>query len=674
MAQLKKNSRLVIERNQLRTLTSILLITTFSGFLTYFQDNISTFTQVTYLAHTFIGLGLTIITLLYIKNHFVRGITTRKLSSITTGSLSLLIILIAILSGIYIAFSGQSETTNWIISTHIQSSSFAIAFIVIHAVIHSLTKTKNQSTSTRLSILPDGTSKYSLKNFIYFFTFIGLLSLSYDAINFAPENNAKIEPYEYTYGDHPFRPSQVETNNSDFVHPSRSGRSDKCGTCHRDVTDQWQSSMHAQAASDKSYQKNINFLATKKGMAATRYCEGCHSPVALMAGQLTKGGKLDTPWHINEGVSCMSCHGIKTVTHLKGNASYFFEEPDKYLFNDADNPILTKIHNYLINIQPKDHKTQMARPIEKDSMLCATCHAQFMDKEINQWGWVKMQDDYNAWLNSSHSGQSKHTFSQAKINRCQDCHFPLVKANDPSSDHEGMVRSHRTLGANTAIPWFTGDKEQLELVTKFLQSDKIRITIKEPNRDTAMRSKKPIDPRIIPQHNQPGYYYINETATLNVIVTNSNVGHNFPGGTTDINEAWVHIRVADAQNNVIYESGMVNDNGDVDEKAYFYRAIAIDRHGNEVWKHDLFNMIGDSYNNVIPAGESDVVKYSFNIPSWAKSPIQATAVVRYRKFNNRYAKWALDDDTVSIPITDLARHSRTIPVRVKHEVVSETAD
>jgi hypothetical protein len=253
--------------------------------------------------------------------------------------------------------------------------------------------------------------------------------------------------------------------------------------------------MHAQAASDKAYQKNINLLSSKKSMAATRYCEGCHAPVALMGGQLTTGGKLDTPWHIEEGVSCMACHGIKTVSHLKGNASYVFEESDNYLFKESNNKILTKIHNYLIQIQPDDHKKQMARPIEKDSTLCATCHAQFMDKNINAWGWVKMQDEYSAWLNSSYSGQSKHTFSQSEINRCQDCHFPLENIDDPSADHNGMVRSHRTLGSNTAIPWFTGDKEQLELVTRFLQTDKVRITIKEPNRNLAMRSRQHIDQR-----------------------------------------------------------------------------------------------------------------------------------------------------------------------------------
>jgi len=671
MSKIYTKSRINIERNHLRTLILMLFAASASGYITFFYHEIPTSIQITYLAHTFLGIALSLILFVYIKNHFIRVISTRQFTSIATGLISLTTISITSLSGIHISIFGQSESSNWIISTHIYSSLLAISLIVIHVAIYLATRPTIQNTLSRPNTLPDGTSIYIFKNSLYTVIFIAFLSILYDAATTPPVNEAKIDPYDRSYGANPFRPSQVVTDNNDFINPSYSGRSDRCGTCHTEITKQWQSSMHSQAASDKAYQTNINLLAINKGMASTRYCEGCHAPVALMGGQLTKGGKLDTAWHLKEGVSCMACHGIKAVTHLKGNASYYFEESDNYLFNNSDSILLTKIHNYLINIQPRDHKTQMARPLEKDSMLCATCHAQFMDKEINQWGWVKMQDEYNAWLNSSYSGQSKHTFSQTEIYRCQDCHFPLVKSNDPSMNHEGMVRSHRTLGANTAIPWLTGDKEQLDLTTRFLQSDKIRVTIKEPNRDVAMRSRKPINPQITPFHNQPGYFYLNEPATLNVIVTNSNIGHNFPGGTTDISEAWIHLRVEDAQNKLVYENGMLTADGNVDKDAYFYRTIAVDRHGKEVWKHDLFNMTGDSYTNFIPAGESDVVEYNFIIPSWAKAPLQATAVVRYRKFNNRYARWALEDETISLPVTDMARHSRTIPLRMKHEVSQE---
>jgi len=79
-------------------------------------------------------------------------------------------------------------------------------------------------------------------------------------------------------------------------------------------------------------------------------------------------------------------------------------------------------------------------------------------------------------------------------------------------------------------------------------------------------------------------------------------------------------------------------------------------------------MVGDNYKKIIPAGGADVTEYSFNIPSWTKGPVVASAVLRYRKFNNIYARWALKDKEVRLPIVDVARDSLTVPVRIKPEV------
>jgi len=46
-----------------------------------------------------------------------------------------------------------------------------------------------------------------------------------------------------------------------------------------------------------------------------------------------------------------------------------------------------------------------------------------------------------------------------------------------------------------------------------------------------------------------------------------------------------------------------------------------------------------------------------------QSPLTITAVLKYRKFNQRYAKWALGDKYRELPIVDVARHSLLVPVR-----------
>lgn len=670
------------------TVLSSLFIAAISGFATYFLPGHDVWQQWTYLLHSFSGLLLSVVIFPFIVIHFRRTLGLRRPAVLLTGLVVVGAALALLATGVHVALVGHREALRWVYHVHIVAA-FVVALTFLgHLIGHRvLMPTRRKETETRR--FPSITS-VSLKmvawSGIAAATFILGATILYQLAPSTYRDEAVIKPYETTYGPHPFRPSQTETTTGGFVDERRIAGSEKCGVCHAQIANEWAASMHAQAASDKAYQTNINLLAKKKGMTATRYCEGCHAPVALLTGQLSAGGKLDTHGHMHEGVSCLTCHGIDRIAHLKGVGSYVFKPPTDYLFAERDNFLANKLHNYLIRIHPDEHRRTMAKPVLQSPQLCATCHAQFMDKEVNNWGWVKMQDDYSGWLKGPYSGQSDHAFAHRQMTRCQDCHMPRLPGEDPSADKNGLVSAHRWPGANTAIPAITKNVEQLAVVTRFLQEDKIRVAIEEPNRARALRSGRPINPEVALDAEAPGYFYLGETAQISVIVSNVGVGHDFPGGTSDINEAWVHFRVVDAQDRLVYESGGIvksnsnNDpldplyeqklnNNDVDPKAHFYRSLMIDRSGKHVWRHDLFNMIGDSYKKVIPAGGSDIVHYRFKIPTWAKGALTATAVVRYRKLNNRYARWALKDINLVLPIVDMARDSINLPVRQKPEIV-----
>ena len=124
----------------------------------------------------------------------------------------------------------------------------------------------------------------------------------------------------------------------------------------------------------------------------------------------------------------------------------------------------------------------------------------------------------------------------------------------------------------------------------------------------------------------------------------------------------------DAEGRLIYNSGLIDNNNFVDPGAHFYRSLVVDKNGDLVWKHDLFNMAGESFRRVIKAGESDIVSYSFVIPSWIKSPLTVTATLKYRKLNERYARWALKEQYIEIPVVDLAWDSLDIPIKIRKEV------
>lgn len=110
-------------------------------------------------------------------------------------------------------------------------------------------------------------------------------------------------------------------------------------------------------------------------------------------------------------------------------------------------------------------------------------------------------------------------------------------------------------------------------------------------------------------------------------------------------------------------SGELQNDGSIDSNAVVYKEVPIDRFGNAVWRHDLFNMVGRSYINVIPAGSTDIVEYELNVPDWATSPITISATVKFRKLNQRYFDWVNEaNDIKENPVIDIARDSILVPL------------
>jgi hypothetical protein len=661
------------ERRRMGQLLGSLAVTTVSGFVTYFFPSHAAWQQFTYLLHTVIGVYVALILLPYVRVHFKRTFGIRRPVMVIVGLLAVGLTLALIGTGIHITLFGQRESLRWVYVAHVYAAYAALFALLLHVLgqrIMRLDQRREKAQGWYPSLTWPAVSRVPVALGVAGVAVLAATIL-YAAMPLRYSNQPAIQPYSTSYGEHPFRPSHTETSTGTFIDVRQITGTDNCATCHSDIAAQWKQSIHAQAAAEQAYQTNVNLLATKKGMAATRYCEGCHAPVALLTGQLSDGGRLDTNGHMHEGVNCRTCHNMSKVVHLKGVASYEFEPEDDYLFANRTGALANQLHNFLVKIQPRQHRRSMGRELVQTPQMCATCHAQFMDESMNSWGWVKMQDDFTAWLNSPYSGQGAQTFAKQQVTRCQDCHMALTAANDPSADKHGMVRGHYMPGANTAIPWHIGNHEQLQRVTDFLQADIVRISFERPSRAEAVESNMPIPANTSIKKEAPPYFYFGEPANLTVVVSNIGVGHDFPGGTTDINEAWIHLRVVDAEQNLVFESGGLTANNDVDPDALFYRTIAIDRAGKHVWKHDLFNMVGDSYKKMIPAGESDVVTYEISVPAWAKSPLSASATVRYRKLNNQYARWVLKRPDAVLPIVDVARSVLSIPVREKPKVAQQ---
>jgi hypothetical protein len=90
-------------------------------------------------------------------------------------------------------------------------------------------------------------------------------------------------------------------------------------------------------------------------------------------------------------------------------------------------------------------------------------------------------------------------------------------------------------------------------------------------------------------------------------------------------------------------------------------------------KHNLWDMIGNSYKKRIPPGSSNLTTYTFQVPYWVKGDLTVTARLRYRRFNKWFTDWVFDGKDVRLPIIDMARDTLTIPVRKRPEAKSAVA-
>lgn len=652
MADVKARSKISLhrERRNAAHYLGVFSLLVLSGFVTWFLPAHAVWQQWTYLLHTALGFWSLAVAFFFLWHHInlVQGF--RRPGQALTGWLSVLLVIAVAGSGAVIGSIGQYEAQRWIYDLHIVSAFVVVLITFGHLFFHRWRNQRGRSAAgdvgERNSIYADVINKRMLwvllLGTLISASVIASLSIWYGQ-RASLYRDVAVFPFNKPYGEGIFSPSLAQTASGTFLDPRRIGRSEKCGACHAQITDEWRSSMHARSAHDPFFQQNVRSLVAKKGIESARYCAGCHMPIALLSGELSEGGSVVRGMHIDEGVSCMGCHGISQAVDLKGVGGYRYAPEQHYLFGDSDGYFETELHNYLMKINPRQHRKDMAREILQDPRNCATCHEQYIDKDLNDWGWVQLQRQYQAWVKGPFSGHSDINYSNDGVYRCQDCHFPLVQATDPSADSDGRVRSHRTPAANTAVPYVLNDQPQLDTVMNFMRDDRLSISIR-PEWEHAAASDPSAGTRV----------------KLNVAVASKHIGHNFPAGTIDINQPWIELVVNDGGGKQVYASGLIGDDNHVDAAAVFYYSSLVDKAGKRVWRHDLFNAVGESYGRLIKPGGTEVEVYAFDIPAWTQGPLHVSARLRYRKFNHSYSAWALQDEKIRLPIVDMAQAELSI--------------
>ncbi len=465
-----------------------------------------------------------------------------------------------------------------------------------------------------------------------------------------------------------------------------------CARCHADIVEQWSHSAHRFASMNNPfYEATINAMresATgmteevaahiqsferfkgRTGEIKSRWCAGCHDPALMLSGLM--GEPIDrTMMEAQAGLTCLACHVIDRIHNVTGNGNYNVadDREDPYVFSRAAGGTLRAfLHDTAIKSKPDVHKRMLLKPFYRTSEYCATCHKVSLPRAINDYRWLRGQNEYDNWHDSGVALNASRTFYLPPKKRvCQDCHMPPEPAplGDVSAKN-GMVRSHRFIAVNTALPFIRGDNETIDRIEAFMQSEKLRIDIfaMTPERESDRKKIYALD------HYQP-LLRSGEQVTFDVVVRNQGVGHTFPGGTNDSNEGWIEFTLFDADGNQISQSGFVQPDKYIDPSAHFFKALLVDRDGTPIHMRNAQDIYTTVYANVIGPGTAHIVHYRVTIPEHLTSKVTLRARLLWRKFDRAFTEFSYNtnqrgfrrfDQCPDLPITEIARNEITLRI------------
>ena len=541
-------------------------------------------------------------------------------------------------------------------------------------------------------------TKRRIAQFIALMGFV-MLALGY-AVHGSDESKSKDESrdekgnYNLPFGPNPFAPGEVQTSTGTFISANKFIPASYCARCHTSAHAQWAESPHRSSFRGPFYQKNIDEFMRQYGIETTRHCESCHNPIALVSGALTTGSKVARPFD-DEGVTCTVCHSIEKITYLEGIGSYRIAPP-ALLVDKNGRPFQGKVTDQMILANKSAHKRAMMKDFYRTPEFCGVCHKAALPRQIENYKWRRSFSVYDEWQMSSHSNESPLPFYKKPRNTCQTCHMAPETAGADLAAKEGLIASHRWPASNTALPYFYGYKDQLRRVTEFLSADHLGIdiftlkkgaayptqregtdlitlrkgaaglkvaegfaTINSINAALYPGYQKPDDTIIAPINKSTFSLAPGETVTVGVVISNKGVGHFFPAELRDFFEPWVEFKVQDASGAIIYHSGFLNSDGTVDERSHKFQSVQVTEKAQAVRRHNIWETRGRAFDNFIPPGRSELVRYQFTIPKTASGSLRISARVLYRKFNRFFSDYALGS-RVDLPVVEMAGQTITL--------------
>jgi Flp pilus assembly protein TadD len=493
----------------------------------------------------------------------------------------------------------------------------------------------------------------------------------------------------------PFWPSSSRTSVGGIMPSDFFMESQQCGECHKDIYQQWKSSMHHFASfNNQFYKATILHMQDLSGTQGSKWCAGCHDHAVFFNGrfEIPIKQQVDTP-EAQNGLGCVSCHSITHVGSTMGNADFEITYPPLHRLAASKNSFIQASEKFITYLNPEPHRRTFMKPFMREPEFCSACHKVHLDQPVNHYRWLRGFNDYDNWQASGVSGQGARSFYYpTKSQACADCHMPQVPSQDPGN-HNGLIHSHRFAAANTAIPTVNHDYTQEQATETFLKSGFITVDlfsaspIESTQKGELQMKRRAEIPTLAStfavgeEAEQPGPITLREvgkiaapidasgialspgsTVRIDAVVRTRKIGHFFPAGTVDSVDVWLEFSARDATGRLLAQSGAVADNGPVDPSAHFYRSYLLDGEGNPIDKRNAWQARSVFYVHLIPPGAADTVHYRVDIPKDAAGPITFEAKLNYRKFTDYYTRFSFASNPPVLPIITLARATAKVNI------------
>jgi hypothetical protein len=386
-----------------------------------------------------------------------------------------------------------------------------------------------------------------------------------------------------------------------------------CETCHADVAAQWQGSAHAFASfNNPIYRTSIERFREARTPATSRFCAGCHDPALLIDGAMDTAIAANDP-RAHAGITCQTCHGIEHAT-FDGNGSYTLR--GALLAAPAiDDPASVAAHK------------AAARPAALGgAAMCASCHKAFLGVDTGHPHHIPGTDDVGPWLHSAYAGSRTRLDEPVEEASCAGCHMPREPATrgDMAADAHGEVASHRFLGGHTWLAAMRGDEAGVAQIQRFLQ-DVVSVDVAAVTANGAVTL--PADGAPV----TPG-----TRLEFDVVVRNLGVGHNFPGGTRDAQDAWVELTVHAHDGRVL---------AGTDEPHRLGGAMA-DMTGVPQLAREIEDLHLGVYDHTIGPRDARVVRFGLDVPEDMPAsalPLKLVAKVQHRSRTEALRAATCDD-------------------------------